>query len=154
MKYLFSLLTVLSVLPTQSIYAHESPEPIDIKCFLENHIKSDGDEESYYQKLNPVISSQMVRDHYDLEGGMPNAFYGGLLTKIFVRAEIQTKQGIISKSGRVTAKYDKKSQGLEILHQLFGAAIQAGITVHWEYPDKESYEDSFSNSVVSCSLFP
>ena len=73
---------------------------------------------------------------------------------IFVRAEIQTKQGIISKSGRVTAKYDKKSQGLEILHPLFGAAIQAGITVHWEYPDKESYEDSFSNSVVSCSLFP
>lgn len=152
MKYLFSLLTVLSVLPTQSLYAHESPEPIDIKCFLENLIKSYGDEEQYYQKLNPAISTQMVRDHYDLEGGMPNQFYGTLMTRIFVKAEIQTKQGIISKSGRVTASYDKRSQGLEIL-TLQGGTV-SDITVHWEYPDKESYEDSFSNSVVSCSVFP
>ena len=140
------------MLLTQTLYAHKSPEPIDINCQLENLIEIRGDKEKYYQKLNSAISTQMVRDHYDLEGGMPNAFTGLINTKIFVKAEIKTKQGIISKSGYLTAQYDKRSQGLQIM-SLQGMTM-SDITVHWQYPNKESYENSFSNSVVSCSVFP
>lgn len=148
MKFFILFLLFLTI----NLFAHKSPEPIDINCQLENLIDTRGTKERYYQKLNPAISTQMVRDHYDLEGGMPNSFTGWINTKIFVKAEIKTKQGIISKSGYLTAQYDKRSQGLQIA-SLHGMTMSE-ITVHWQYPNKESYEDSFSNSVVSCSVFP
>ena len=95
MKNIFAFLMVLSVLLTQTLYAHKSPEPIDINCQLENLIEIRGDKEKYYQKLNSAISTQMVRDHYDLEGGMPNAFTGLINTKIFVKAEIIVSRPVI-----------------------------------------------------------
>ena len=154
MKYLLFLISV-SFLPT--LYAHESPDPIDVTCILDNYSKENAyntDKTDYYQELKPIISARVIKQHLDeLENGIYNGYTLTYDTEFSVVARVKTSEGITHKTMTLTAQYDESSKRVTVEDYTTNISGLPAPT-RWKYSDKKSYEESFSNSVVSCKIYP
>lgn len=153
MQYLLFLISV-SFLPT--LYAHESPDPIDVACILDNYITEAtiGPNLVRYQELKPIISARVIKQHLDeLDKGIYDGYTLTYDTEFIVVAGVKTSEGITQKTITLTAQYDENSKRVTVADKRTDLLGYPAPT-RWKYYDKESYEESFSNSVVSCKIYP
>lgn len=153
MKYLLFLIST-SFFPT--LYAHESPDPIDVTCVLDNY-KIQGfhgaDKTGYFQELKPIISARSINQHLDgLEKGVYNGYTQTYDTEFSLVARVKKSEGITHKTMTLVAQYDESSKSVTVEDSTTNS-LGLPVRTRWMYSDKTSYEESFSNSVVSCKVY-
>lgn len=149
MRHLFWILVSLCF--SSNLYAHQSGEPIDIHCSIVNHVNPDL-KYKHAQILQPVVSPKILKEHFDLKSGLPNAFTGYLNTRIPLVANIKTKTGTIKRTGYLFVMYDEASDN--VITELNDRPMPAGITIHWKIADEAEFNDAKNDTVESCQLLP